>query len=246
MLLPSDRSRNIMAILESGFLIFRKNTRMALLLSFFGVVCLAFSVFIKMQFDLSVPLNWIAPMITLILSQIFFGGLIFFLNNANKNLPCSLKEILFVGFEKLPGLLITLFLYSLIVFIGTVAFVIPGLLLSILCVFGLFLLYTDNYDPILALTSSFQFSKNHLLNVAVILFTLALFITLCNLLGLALGYIVFISFALKMSDLVYINLIFVMLINTLLIPISYSIMISLLHDLKIKHVQDSMSNLDFK
>lgn len=246
MLLPLDKSRNIITILERGFLIFQKKPSIALLLSFLGVVCLALSIYIKINFTLSTPLNWLLPIISLVLSQVFLGALIFFLYTANKNLPCSLKRALFFGFEKLPSLVITLFLYSLIVFIGTVAFVIPGIILSITCVFGLFLLYTDNYDPILALTSSFQFSKNQIFTVAITLLTLGLFIFLSNLLGLTLGYLFFIIFTLKISQVFLINLTLLTLINTLLVPLSYGVMLSLLHDLKIKHDQDAISTIDFK
>lgn len=234
MLLPSDnKAKQIIAILEDGFEMYKKNFFHVTLLSFFGVSCLFLIVLTKMYFHFPSPLTWLIPLIGIILSQVFLGGVIYFLYTQNKNIPCSIKKALIVSSEKLPAFVITTFLYCLIVFIGTVAFIIPGVFLSIACIFGFILIYTDNYEPILALNSSFRFARYHLLLVSMVLFLLILFISLVNLLVLMIGYLLFIIFGLSASALLLTNLILLTLINALLVPITFSIMLQLLQNLKI-------------
>lgn len=234
MLLPSDnKSKQIVTILEDGFKIYKKNTIYATLLSFFGVLCLFLTIFIKLQIDFSPPFTWLVPVIGIVLSQIFLGGLIYFLYAQNKNIPCSIKKALTVGSEKLPALVITTFIYCLIVFIGTVAFIIPGIFLSIACIFGFILIYTDNYDPILALNSSFRFARYHLLLVSIVLLLVFLLVSLGNLLALIIGYLLLLTFSFNNMALLLSNLVLMTLINALLVPIVYSVMIQLLHILKV-------------
>jgi hypothetical protein len=234
MLLASDKPKNLIAILETGFLISRKKWGIYLLLSFLGVLSVTFPIFLKTQFSIPSAFTWVVAIISFIFSQLFLGGLIFFMYTSNKNLACSFTDALRVGLEKLPVLIMTLFLYILMVFIGTVAFIIPGLLLSILCLFGFILIYTDNHDPILALTSSFRFCQDRFLSVSIILFTIGLFTALVNLLALSFGYLLLMSFSIKPTELLFINLSLLTLVNTFVVPLSFGIMISLLHDLKIR------------
>jgi hypothetical protein len=237
MLLPSDKSKDLVTILENGYSLFCKNWQPSLLLSFLGVASLGLSLFLKIQFSFPAPVNWLIPIVGLILSQVFFGGLVFHLYSSNKKTPSSIKNSLYIGIEKLPAFSITLFIYILMVFIGTVAFVLPGIYLSIACVFAFILLYTDNHDPILSLTTSYKLCQKHFLSVSVILLTLSLFSSLGNLLGLAMGYILFTLFNLNSTPLFFTNLILLCLINILLIPIAYSVMLSLLQELKTRHAQ---------
>lgn len=234
MLLPSDnKSKQIIAILEDGFTIYKKHAISATLLSFFGVLSLFLTLFIKLKIDFSPPMTWLIPVIGVLLSQIFLGGMIYYLYTQNKNIPCSLKEAIIIGAEKLPALVITTFIYCLITFIGTVAFIIPGIFLSIACIFGFILIYTDHYDPILALTSSFRFARHNLLLVSMTLLLLCLFISLGNLLVFMIGYLLYMVFSLSTATVLQSNLIMLSLINTLIAPITYCVMLQLLHKLKI-------------
>ena len=236
MLLPSAKYKTSATILEQGFLLSKKKWPTALLLSFLGVACISIGIFIKMQLPSHAQIAGFMLIINIVASQVFLGGLIFFLYNINKNLPCSLKTTLIEGIQKLPALFVVFLLYSLLVFIGTVAFIIPGLLLSILWVFGFILIYTDNHDPLLALTSSYRISKNHLFSIAIILFILCLFVILANLLSLMLGYLLFISLSLSPISLLVVNISLLTLVNSLIIPTCYGIMIILLQELKLKQI----------
>ncbi len=234
MLLPSDnKAKQIFAILEDGFKMYKKNATPVTLLSFLGVLCLFLTLAIKMYFHPVSSFVWLIAVIGIVLSQVFLGGVIYFLYTQNKNIPCTIKEALVISLEKLPALVITTFIYCLIVFIGTVAFIIPGVFLSIACIFGFILIYTDNYDPILALHSSFRFARYNLLLVGSILFLLALFVSLSNLLILMTGYLLFTIFSMSTSVLFISNLILLTIVNALLTPIAYSIMLQLLHHLKV-------------
>lgn len=226
--------KNLTTILEEGFLIARKKYFSAFLLSFLGVISVTLSVFFNTQLNFSPSFSWILPVISLMVSQIFLGGLIFFLYSTHKNTSCDFKKAVMIGVKKLPALVMTLILYSLMVFIGTVAFIIPGLLLSILCLFAFILIYTDHYDPVLALVSSFKLSKDHIFSVSVIFLTLGLFVGLSNLLALMLGYLLSIYFSLTPIQVMIAILSLLTIINSLLVPITYSIMISLLQDIKTK------------
>ena len=232
MLSPSDKFKHLSSILESGFLLFREKWLLCLFFSFSGIACLALPLVLKTEFYFPSTVNFGLSLIAILCAQIFFGGLLFFLYSHHKHLSCSVKKALSIGIKKLPIFIITVFIYSLMIFIGTIAFVLPGLFLSITCVFGLILPYTDNYDPILALTTSFKWSKPHFFSISLILWVIGLFVLLSNLLGLSLGYLLFIGFQLNPAQLFFSNLTLIAIINALVIPIAYGIMIHLLSYLK--------------
>lgn len=164
----------------------------------------------------------------------FFAALIFRLYCLSYHIPNtfirSLKHALF----KLIPLLLLVTLYSLIILSGTMLLVIPGIILSVSLMFSFYILITDNQNILQTLTSSHRLVWDHWWDVTL---CLAIPFLLNIVVSLLILFIVIGSSMLVKENafLSYFSLFFLnILIQTFLVPFTFSIMLALFHDLRLR------------
>lgn len=173
----------------------------------------------------------VSMIISWMLALIFITGLILRLYYLCYEVPNSFfKSLKYALLKLIPVLLLTI-LYSLIILSGTMLLIIPGMILSITLMFSFIILITDNQNILQTLTSSHRLVSGHwrhttlcmsiplLLNLTLSSFAVFLFL---NLLSLQLNIIAIYVF------MFIVNLI----IQALLVPLTFSIALVLFHDLK--------------
>lgn len=232
---------SLIECLNEGFRLYKRSFFQVIPLSFLGIFTIlsplliswwglsqATNLFSKTQYFV------LANLITALISLLFFGAIIIRLNKNLHLEPCGFIQSILKSSEKYIELLLLAFFYSTIVFFSTILLIIPGIIVGITLMFSFALLYTDDETPFHALVTSHQLVKSYFWRTSILVATIGLF-------GLLIAFMI-ISIPIDVSTFFhwsiektywYIFGLFI-LSNILLVPLFYSILLILLHDLKVR------------
>ncbi|MBS0286787.1 MAG: hypothetical protein JSR17_05785 [Proteobacteria bacterium] len=160
------------------------------------------------------------------------SGLIFRLYCICYNVTCHFTGSLTHAMFKLIPLLLLTALYCLIVLSGTMMFIIPGIIFAISLMFSFILVITDNQNVFQTLTLSHRLVWGQWWHVASVI-CIPLLLNIIFSLTLLLGFIlVSTKLSLKIPDLTLGAMLINITVQSLFIPLIFSMVLVLLHDLR--------------
>lgn len=180
----------------------------------------------------------IAFFLAMLLSAVIYGALIALIDGVAKSQPLSMSQAFAVGLQRFFPLAICGLLYSLAVVLGMIALIIPGIILSITLLFGVYAVVTDNLGPIAALKYSHNLVWGNWWRTAAVVFVATFILIVGMMLVGALSGV-----ALAMGGTVepdsfqtsaIFNFIVVPLISALLAPLFYTFAMAAYNDLKLR------------
>lgn len=154
--------QSIGGVLDSGFRLVRECFKPAFLLGLAAALVAApvnraaRAVLLESPNAASVPTVVIGGLVTLVLVLTLYGALLAVLDSTARGQPLALSEALRVGFRRGPALFGAGVCYGLVVSVGLVLLLIPGLFLMVLLAFGYAAAVADGFGPI----ASLQYSRN--------------------------------------------------------------------------------------
>jgi hypothetical protein len=235
--------QSIGGVLDSGFKLFTACLSRTFLLAAFGTL-------------LSAPLNMAAPwlagtqstgnvlalvlafLILIALTLAVTGALIARIDAIAKGGDLPLSSALGVGARRGPALFICGVCYALVVAIGMVLLIIPGLYLMVSLVFGLYAVVTERLGPIASLSYSRGLVRGHWWRTAAILTIIGIIlIVLYIVLGLVVGIVVATNPETVETGVEpwYVSFVFAPLLAGVVTPLAYSLLLAALYDLKLRH-----------
>ncbi len=232
-------------VLEQGFSLYKLSFKQALPYSFLAALLMIAPYCLCTMFGMHIGTTGHVPAYLLwILAFAWLGGftilsgLIFRLYCMCYNVPSHFIGSLQHALSKLIPLLLLSALYSLIILSGTMLMVIPGLILTLSLMFSFVLVITDNQNVFQTLTMSHRLVWGqwwHVARVICVPMLLNIILTLCVLLCLI---VTCAKINMPTNSIILSATAFNIVIQTLFIPLIFSIMLVLLHDLRRRAFQN--------
>jgi hypothetical protein len=235
--------QSIGGVLDSGFKLFSTCLSRTFVLAALGTL-------------LSAPMNMAAPwlagtqsagivtaavlcfLVLLALTLAVTGALIARIDAIAKGGDLPFNDALGIGARRGPALFGAGLCYGLVVAVGMVLLVIPGLYFMVSLVFGLYAVVTERLGPIASLSYSRGLVRGHWWRTAAILTIIGIIIMV---LYVVLGIVVGIVVATNPDALAsgqepwYISFVLAPLLAGVVTPLAYSLLFSAYYDLKLRH-----------
>lgn len=235
-----DAPLSIGGVLDDGFRLlkssFGKLFVLALISAFFGQIP---NYFIggtpAEQLEALTATTFVWLGISFLLSIIFYGALIARVHAVANGDDLSLGGALAVGARRFFPLLACFILYSLALVAGTLALVIPGIILGLSLVFAPYLVITDRLGPVAAIKRSHNLVWGNWWRTAGIL-TVVIFIIFAAyfLMGLLAALQAVFGTDGAAAGLSFFAYIFAALMTAIISPMIYAFSMSILNDLKLR------------
>ncbi len=122
-----------------------------------------------------------AQMLNIIVKPIYTGALIILIVSLAKTEAKTMLNCIFAGILRWPFMLVANIMTSFLIFIGFLAFILPGIWLFTRLFLVPYLVMIDNQSPLNALINSFKYTKDYSLTILsdiVILIVILIFIVL--------------------------------------------------------------------
>ncbi|MBE9527353.1 MAG: hypothetical protein IME94_10340 [Proteobacteria bacterium] len=122
-----------------------------------------------------------AQMLNIIVKPIYTGALIILIVSLAKTEAKTMLNCIFAGILRWPFMLVANIMTSFLIFIGFLAFILPGIWLFTRLFLVPYLVMIDNQSPLTALINSFKYTKDYSLTILsdiVILIVILIFIVL--------------------------------------------------------------------
>jgi hypothetical protein len=153
--------------------------------------------------------------------------------------PITAGEALNIGFRRGPAYFGTSVLLGLIVFVGLLLLIIPGIWLGVALFLGTIAVIIDRKGPVESLQYSWEIVKGNWWRTAITMTIIGLIVGVVYVL---IGTVVGLLIGLGMEDaadpgpiVLALDLFIVPLLQVVLLPITYSLFIALYRDLKLRH-----------
>jgi len=236
--------QSIGGVLDSGFKLYRESLSQAYLLAAIGALVTA-------------PVNLLQPYVArttvtaslvgmiglgviamVVVAIVLYAALIARIDAAARGAPISLGEALSLGLKRMPAMFLSGFVVGIVVAIGFVLLVIPGLIFMIWLVFAPFAVVLERRGPLASLSYSRAIVRGHWWRTAVLL----------TIIGIVL-MVVYLIFAVAISiPLIadpaaaaegqvpwYVTLILGPVLSAVIAPLTYSLMLAIFYDLRLRH-----------
>ena len=122
-----------------------------------------------------------AQMLNIVIKPIYTGALIILIFSLAKTEAKTMLNCIFAGILRWPFMLVANIMTSFLIFIGFLAFILPGIWLFTRLFLVPYLVMIDNQSPLNALINSFKYTKDYSLTILsdiVILIVILIFIIL--------------------------------------------------------------------
>jgi len=122
-----------------------------------------------------------AQMLNIVIKPIYTGALIILILSLAKTETKTMLNCIFAGILRWPFMLVANIMTSFLIFIGFLAFILPGIWLFTRLFLVPYLVMIDNQSPLNALINSFKYTKDYSLTILsdiVILIVILIFIVL--------------------------------------------------------------------
>ncbi len=122
-----------------------------------------------------------AQMLNIVIKPIYTGALIILILSLAKTEAKTMLNCIFAGILRWPFMLVANIMTSFLIFIGFLAFILPGIWLFTRFFLVPYLVMIDNQSPLNALINSFKYTKDYSLTILsdiVILIVILIFIIL--------------------------------------------------------------------
>ncbi len=179
----------------------------------------------------------ILVVVCLFVAVVFYGALIALVSGIADGRDTSIGEACGVGMSRYWAVLGCLILYSLIVLLGYVALIIPGIILTVSLLFSNYLVVTDSLGPIDAIKKSHNLVWGDWWRTSVILtILLFIFMAIYMLVGIVSGMGAFFSSSTDATGpmFTFINLVVVPLMSAVITPVTYAFGVAIFNDLKLR------------
>lgn len=235
-----DGPLSIGGVLDDGFRLckasFSKIFLLALISAFINQIPSAFMGFTPGEEMTELPVGalW-AFALTAVISMVFYGAVIARVDAISRGESVSLGEALGVGLRRFFPILISLILFTILVMLGLVVLIIPGLIVMLTLVFAPYLSVTDKLGPIEALKQSHRLVWGNWWRTAAI-FAVIMFIVfaayfLMGMLGALAGAFGGVDVDSGFNLFQYLVL---PLVTAIVSPLIYAFSMSVLNDLKLR------------
>jgi len=240
-----DAPRTVGGTLDDGFRLFKASFSQVFLLAFVAAVLSQIpSVMLNSTVSEENPIGQftaglgVAFLVSMLISAVIYGAIIAKIEAVTNNQTLSMSQAIAVGLQRFFPLLICGLLYMLAVVAGTLALIIPGIILSLTLLFGVYAVVADNMGPIEALKHSHKLVWGNWWRTAAVV-GVGTFILLVGmmLVGVMSGVAAAVSGATDAADLQSSNLLnFVVLplFSALLSPLLYAFIMAAYNDLKLR------------
>ena len=102
----------------------------------------------------ALPQIFASIIFSVLLSFVFYGAIIYRIDNLVNAREDSFIEALWLGIRKLPAMIFAVFVYSIVVAVGMVLLIIPGILFSLSLMFYSYVIVIENSGGYAAIKSS--------------------------------------------------------------------------------------------
>ena len=230
--------QNSQQILEQGFSLYKRSFGSALPYSFIAALLMIAPYSLSALYSLSNSQTEHHQVALWIMGIAWLGGftilsgLIFRLYCICYNVPSHFVGSVTHALFKLIPLLLLLALYCIIVLSGTMLLIIPGLIFTISLMFSFILVITDNQNVFQTLTLSHRLVWGqwwHVTSVICVPLLLNITFTLTVLLS---AILLFTKINAKTPDIIMTATVLNIVIQTIFIPLIFSVVLVLLHDLR--------------
>jgi hypothetical protein len=171
-------------------------------------------------------------------AALLYGTIIAKIESISNNQPLSMSQAFAVGLQRFFPLLLCGFLYSIAVVLGTLALIIPGIILSLTLLFGVYAVVVDNMGPVAALKYSHSLVWGNWWRTATIV-GVATFVLLVGMLlvGGISGFALAAGGSVDLESIdtnPILNFVVLPLISALLSPLFYTFAMAAYNDLKLR------------
>lgn len=241
-----DAPRSIGGTLDDGFRLFKASFMQVFILAFIAAVVSSIpSVMLNSganpadpfaQFTVGVGVAFVLAMLV---SAVIYGAIIAMIDAVANNQPLSMSQAFAVGLQHFFPLAVCGLLYMIAVVLGSIALIIPGIILSLTLLFGVYAVVTDNLGPVAALKHSHNLVWGNWWRTAAVVGVGTFILIVGMILVGALG-----GFAVAMGGTVdpeniqtnpILNFVVMPLISALLSPLFYAFIMAAYNDLKLRH-----------
>ncbi len=175
---------------------------------------------------------------SILVGVILYGALISLVSDIADGKNPTLGDACRVGLSRYFAVLGCMLLFVLIILLGYIALIIPGVILTVSLLFSNYLVVTDRMGIIEALKQSHQLVWGHWWRTTIILTILAFILMVVYLfVGILSGVGVFFSADendVSASALSFVNLVVVPLLSAVVTPITYAFGVAIFNDLKLR------------
>lgn len=230
--------QNSQQVLEQGFSLYKLSFASALPYSFLAAILMIAPYSLSILYSMSnnivghhkiwlwiMAISWLGGFTIL-------SGLIFRLYCICYNVPSHFVSSIQQALFKLIPLLLLLALYCLIVLSGTMLLIIPGLILTISLMFSFILVITDNQNVLQTLTLSHRLVWGQWWHVACVI-SVPLLLNIIFTMSVLLSAILMLTkIQSKTMDIITTTTLLNIIVQTIFIPLIFSVVLVLLHDLR--------------
>lgn len=156
-----DAPRSIGGTLDDGFRLFKASFSQVFILAFIAAVISQIpSVMMSSGVTTENPLPQLTAglgvtfVLAALASALLYGTIIAKIESISNNQPLSMSQAFAIGLQRFFPLLLCGLLYGIIVMLGTLALIIPGIILSLTLLFGVYAVVVDNMGPVAGLKYS--------------------------------------------------------------------------------------------
>lgn len=233
-----NEPQNIPELLENSFTLYKHAFLPSLPFSFCAILLICVPNFLGVieptTFRLSDhnPIGLWSMIICWFLGIIFLSGLVFRLYCVCYHIPSHFMASMQQGLFKFISILLLSALYSLIVLSGTMLLIIPGIIFSISLMFSFILAITDNQHVLQTLTISHRLVWGHWWHTVTVISVPLLLNIVVMLSGFLIVAGILIYYELTFSQIYIASTLLTIILQTLFIPLIFSVALVLLHDLR--------------
>jgi hypothetical protein len=236
--------QSIGGVLDSGFKLYRESLSQAYLLGVIGALAmapvnLAQPYIVRSGFSSSlVGTVGLGVLAIAVVAAVLYAALIARIDAAARGAPISLGQALSLGLQRLPAMLLSGILATIVVVIGLCLFVIPGLIVFIWLLFGPFALIIERRGPVDSLTYSRAIVRGHWWRTAALLTIIGIVLmAVYFLFGVAVSIAVISDPVAAAAGEVpwWITLIVGPALAAVITPLTYSLMLAIFYDLRLRH-----------
>lgn len=230
--------QNSQQVLEQGFSLYKRSFTSALPYSFIAALFMIAPYSLSALYSTSNSLTSHLPIALWVIAITWLGGftilaaLIFRLYCICYNVPSHFVGSIQHALFKLIPLLLLLALYCLIVLSGTMLLVIPGLIFTLSLMFSFILVITDNQNVFQTLTLSHRLVWGQWWHVACVVCVPLLLNIIFTLSVLLSAILLLTKMNSKTTDIIMTATVLNIIIQTIFIPLIFSVALVLLHDLR--------------
>ncbi len=156
-----EAPRSIGGTLDDGFRLFKASYTQVFILAFVAALVGQIpSMMLSGTADPADPFGQftagvgVAFVLAMLVSAVIYGAIIAMIHAVANNQSLSMSQAFAVGLQRFFPLVLCGLLYTLAIFLGTLALIIPGIILSLTLLFGVYAVVTDNLGPVAALKYS--------------------------------------------------------------------------------------------